>query len=207
MLCRSNFCTLSACLVAFTMLLSACGGGGGSSKPKTNPPPVIQTGVFVDAVVSGANYVTETQSGTTNTAGEYNYIEGEHVTFSIGGIVLGTALAGPVVTPLMLVEGATDSSDPRVINIVRLLLTLDADGDPNNGLEITAAAHSAATGLSVEFDSATFDAEVQPVVDAVKGSGTQLVDAGNAQNHFDTTLKTSWGTMVWGADCWNQLCQ
>ena len=116
-------------------------------------------------------------------------------------------MAGPVVTPLMLVDGAMDTTDPRVTNIVRLLITLDSDGNPDNGIEITAAAHDAAEGMSLDFASANFDTEVQTLVENVKGAGTQLVDAGSAQNHFNTSLKTSWGTMTWGTDCWGQVCQ
>lgn len=198
-------------LLFVTLLLVACSSGGGDSNPNPSntptPDPEILTGVFVDAPVAGANYSTETQSGMTNTAGEYNYVEGETVTFSIGGIVLGTAMAGPVVTPLMLVDGATDATDPSVTNIVRLLMTLDSDSNPDNGIEITTTAQEAAANMSLDFASTTFDADAQALIDTVKGTGTQLVDAGSAQDHFNTSLKTSWGTMTWGTDCWGQVCQ
>jgi hypothetical protein len=213
MMCRSDIFTRPLSLLLLTIFLIACGSGGDGGGPSGGPsgtpnqPPEILTGVFLDSLVSGVNYRTETQSGMTNTNGEFNYINSEHVTFSIGGIVLGIAQAGPVVTPLMLVDGAIDAADPRVINIVRLLMTLDSDGNPGNGIEIPVLAHTAAAGLTVDFASATFVTDVQALVDAVKGAGTQLVDAGSAQNHFNTSLKTSWGTMTWGADCWNQVCQ
>ena len=211
MLCRTDFCIKSLYLLLLTLVLVACGGGGDGGSPNPSgtptPPPETLTGVFVDSPVSGANYSTDTQSGMTNSVGEYDYVDGEMVTFSIGGIVLGTAMAGPVVTPLMLVDGATDANDSRVTNIVRLLMTLDSDGNPDNGLEIPADTHTAAAALSVDFASATFEAEVQALLNAVKGNGAQLVDAGNAQNHFNTSLKTSWGTMTWGTDCWGQVCQ
>jgi len=213
MTCHTNFYIKSLGLFLIVSLLVACGGGGDGDSPgggpsgTPSPQPDILSGVFLDSLVSGVNYTTETQSGMTNSDGEYNYTDGEEVTFSIGDIVLGTSLVGPVVTPLMLVDGAMDANDPRVTNIVRLLMTLDSDGNPDNGIEISAAAHTAAAGLSVDFASTTFDADVQALVDDVKGTGTQLVDAGGAQNHFNTSLKTSWGTMTWGTDCWNQVCQ
>lgn len=198
-------------LLLVTFVLAACssGGDGNSPNPSGNPTPQpdILTGVFVDSPVSGANYRTETQSGMTNSAGQYNYVNGELVTFSIGGIILGSAMAGLIVTPLMLVDDTVDVTDPRVTNIVRLLMTLDSDGNPDNGIEITADTHDAAAGLSLDFAGATFDADAQALVDIVKGTATQLVDASNAQNHFNTSLKTSWGTMTWGTDCWGQVCQ
>jgi hypothetical protein len=213
MLCRTNALAKSFGLLFLSIFLIACssggdgGGPGGGPSGTPNPSPEILTGVFIDSLVSGVNYRTETQTGSTNTHGEYNYVAGERVTFSIGGIVLGSTLAGPVVTPLMLVDGAADANDPRVVNIVRLLMTLDSDSNPDNGIDIPAVAHTAAAGLSVDFASATFEADIQSLVDTVKGAGTQIVDAGSAQNHFNTSLKTSWGTMTWGTDCWNQVCQ
>jgi hypothetical protein len=192
-------------LVCVAVLLTACGGGGdGGTNPK--PQPVVQTGVFVDSLVAGVNYATASQQGVTNSRGEFNYLDGERVTFSIGGIVLGTADAGPVVTALMLVNGANDVSDPRVTNIIRLLISLDSDANPGNGINISPTTHTAAAGMSLDFSSATFDTHVQALLEAVNGADSQLVDAGEAQTHFNTTIKTSWGTMTWGTDCWNQVC-
>jgi len=212
-MCHTHIFTKTLWLFSLLIVLVACSSGGDGGEPgggpsgTPTPNPDVLTGIFVDSPVSGANYRTATQSGTTSTAGEYNYVDGESVTFSIGGIVLGTAIAGPIVSPLMLVDGAVDASDPRVTNIVRLLMTLDSDSNPNNGIEITAVAHNAAAGMSLDFSSATFDADAQGLVDAVKGTGTQLVDGGSAQDHLNTSLKTSWGTMTWGTDCWGQVCQ
>ena len=194
-------------LLSVLLFLAACGGGGGGDASKSDAQPVVLTGVFLDAVVSGVNYQTATKSGVTNSDGEYNYVAGEQVTFSVGGVVLGTALAGPVVTPLLLVDGAADATDPRVVNIVRLLLSLDSDGIPDNGIDITPDMHTAAAALSLDFDSATFDTDAQSLLETVIGAGTLLVDASVAQTHFNTTLKTSWGTMTWGTDCWDQVCQ
>jgi len=127
--------------IGILTLLTACGGGGGGGggDESTNLCTTTCTGIFVDDPVAGLHYETPTFSGTTNSAGEFDYLPGETVTFSIGGIVLGSAEAGPVVTPLTLVSGATDATDPVVTNIVRLLLTLDDDGNPDNGISISAA--------------------------------------------------------------------
>ena len=183
-------------LGASVLVLSACGGGGGSGN--TTPPPTPSTGVFVDSLVAGIHYETPTYSGTTNSAGEYDYLPGETVTFSIGDIVFGSSPAGPVVTPLSLVPGATDATDPVVTNIVRLLLTLDDDGNPDNGINIDAATTTAATGLTVDFTAdLSLDAGVATLLTAI-GSPT-LVDETAAQAHFTETLTTTWGNMSWGA--------
>lgn len=189
------------------LILSACGGGGGDGGQPivTIPTPTIQTGVFIDSLVIGVYYETQTKSGVTNAAGEYQYIDGETVTFSIGGIVLGSTIAAPVVTPVDIVEGATDASDPAVSNIIRLLLTLDVDGDASNGLDLTIAT-AVAVDSSIAVDSPTFETDVTALLGSIKGSGTSLVDVTTAIAHFDETLHASWGTSVWGGDCWGTVC-
>jgi len=199
-------CKKILALSASVLFVCACSGGGGGSS--TTPPvvpttPTTSTGVFVDSVASGIHYETPTHSGTTNSAGEYDYLPGETVTFSIGGIVLGSASAGPVVTPLTLVSGATDATDPKVTNIVRLLLTLDDDGDPSNGISISAATATAAAGLTVDFAAADLsaDAGVTTLLSAIPSTPV-LVDATTAQAHFTATLASTWGSMTWGTGTW-----
>lgn len=193
--------TLTASVLG--VILTACGGGGGSGGGgggSTTPDPVL-TGVLTDAVVSGVAYATETHSGFTNANGQYEYEAGETVTFSIGGIQLGTVAAGPVITPLTL-AGATDVTDQQVTNIVRLLLTLDADGNPDNGIEISAATRMAASGISIDFDVPVADFSSDPVVAALivaaDTTSTALVDGTSAQNHLSETLASTWGLMNWG---------
>ena len=191
-------------LSASILWLSACGGGSGD--PGTTITPVIpSTGVFVDAPVAGLRYKTATQSGITSSAGKYNYLPGETVTFSIGDIVLGSTQAGPVATPLSLVSGATDATDPVVTNIVRLLMTLDADANPANGIVISTATDTAAQGRSVDFSVADLatDAGMVALLAALPATPT-LVDASAAQAHFTATLaaQSDWGTLAWGSGTW-----
>jgi hypothetical protein len=186
--------------------LAACGGGGGDPHPDPDPiQKTTQIGVFIDSAVAGVDYVTETKFGVTNTAGEYEYLEGETVSFFIGDILLGTTVAGPVVTVINIVDGATDATDPVVKNIIRLLVTLDADGDPSNGIDVSAA-QAAATGTHISVSSPTFESDVAALIVAVKGAGATLVDENIAINHFNETLQTGWGTSVWGSDCWQTVC-
>ena len=186
-----------------SLVLTACGGGGDDPPVPPVPPVTASTGVFVDGVVDGLNYETPTFFGTTNNAGEYDFLPGETVTFSIGGIVLGSTTAGPVVTPLTLVSGAKDHENLVVTNIVRLLLTLDGDGNPNNGISIPPKTTAAAVGLSVDFTTTnlTTDAGITTLLAALPGTPT-LVDAVEAQAHFKETLATTWGIMSWGSGKW-----
>jgi len=127
---------IRACLVLLSLaLLGGCGGG--ASEPTPNP---ILTGRFVDAPVAGLAYRTPTLSGRTDAEGRFQYRAGERVRFAIGALALGDAPGAAVITPVQLVSDGTPEH-PEVINRVRLLLTPDADGDPDNGIQIPEAAH------------------------------------------------------------------
>ncbi len=184
-----------------SLMLISCGG---SSDPASDPSEVL-SGIFTDAIVSGVSYVTETRSGFTNAKGEYDYVPGETVTFSIGGIVLGSSSAGPVVTPLSLV-GTSDVTNPVAINIVRLLMSLDTDGNPNNGIQITEKTRNSATDAVIDFNLplADFDktGAVTRLISAAETSNVVLVDAATAQSHLTNTLATTWGLMDWGTGNW-----
>jgi hypothetical protein len=189
---------------ALLLTLTACGGGGDSTTATATE--TVSTGVFIDSAVEGLQYETATQSGTTNSLGEYDYLPGETVTFSIGGIVLGSTIAGPVVTPLSLVPDATSAIDPVVTNIVRLLLSLDSDGDPDNGITISSDVTTAANDLAVDFSVADLSADdgITSLLNNIQS--LTLVSESVAQNHFNQTLavqaKSTWGSLQWGSNAW-----
>jgi hypothetical protein len=190
------------------LTLTACGGGGGDSTTTTE---TVSTGAFIDSAVEGLQYETATRSGTTNSLGEYDYLAGETVTFSIGGIVLGSAIAGSVVTPLSLVPDATNATNPMVTNIVRLLLSLDSDGDPDNGITISSEVTTAANDLAVDFSVADLSAD-DGIISLLNNLPTlTLVSESVAQNHFNLTLaikaKSTWGSLQWGSSQWRSASQ
>jgi hypothetical protein len=190
-------CTVLATTLA--LLLSACGGGSdgsvspapsdpsGSNGPSNDPAP--QIGMFLDAPVAGIAYrsVGKTEVKYTNADGEYEYQPGEQVIFSIGGIELPAVAATGVVTPLT-VFATNDLTDPSVVNLARLLQTLDTDGNPENGITIAAAAHSNATGMTVNFaDTAAFETGVSNLI-ANGGGATELVTSQDAIDHVQSQL-------------------
>lgn len=193
------------------LLLAACGSD--DSAPAVDIAPAeetLLTGVFVDSAVEGIFYETATQSGTTNSLGEYNYLPGETVTFSIGAIVLGAAPASGVVTPLSIVPDAVSADNVQVNNIVRFLLSLDSDGDPDNGISISSDITTAAADTVVDFSVA--DLSVEPGVTALLDAfpAIILVDETTAQSHFNETLalleaeqNTVWGNLQWGSGTWS----
>ncbi|MCK4707942.1 MAG: hypothetical protein KAU21_04935, partial [Gammaproteobacteria bacterium] len=141
---------IKAALLLFSVaMLNACGGG--SSGGESSQPTTL-TGVFIDSAVEGLHYETPTHSGITNVNGEFEYFSGEFVTFSIGGIVLGSATGATQITPFDLFGLTAPSTElalrlelnnnnvtdfDRVTNIALLLLALDNDSNPDNGIDLT----------------------------------------------------------------------
>lgn len=122
-----------ATFVAFSTigLLSGCGGGSGNGNR-----PVVLNGVFKDSSVSGLSYLSGNQKGVTGQNGEFKYEENGNITFSIGGVNLGTTKAKNVMTPKdLVVDGEVDT--PEVLNKVRFLMMLDKDNKPENGIQIS----------------------------------------------------------------------
>lgn len=184
-----------------TVLISACGGGGGSntampstpSTTETSPPePAAETettytGVFIDSPVQGLNYRTASQSGVTNAAGEYIYQLNEKVIFSIGGIDFPEVDVAAEITPLTVFD--TDDFDHvGVVNMVRLLQTLDLDGIPENGIELAENIHMLASTLDVDFTDSTFDTTVAQFVIDNNAININLVSAEQAIQHLKDTL-------------------
>ncbi|MEE8057981.1 MAG: hypothetical protein V3T17_09110 [Pseudomonadales bacterium] len=186
------------CLSVAFVAVTACGGGGSSTPTTETPPPQPPTaqGIFLDSAVEGLRYVSGGQSGLTDANGTFTYEVGASVTFTIGDIEIGTAQGAAILTPLEFVPTALDESDPMVVNILRFLQTLDDDGDPDNGIQITELVRDLAAGLSITFnqsiDNFTGDGNVQVIVSdltATSSAGARLlIDASIARAHFRETL-------------------
>jgi para-nitrobenzyl esterase len=102
-------------------------------------------------------------------------------------------------TPVDLVAGAQNETDPTVTNITRLLITLDEDNIIGNGITISPEVREALVGASINFDQdpAVFaqDAEVLEVINTVNlhfnlvGMGERtLCSVEEAQDHLGNTL-------------------
>lgn len=174
----------------FALLVSACGGGGGGGSASNT-----QQGYFIDSAVNGLTYTSTSHSGTTDVDGGFDYEPGETVTFSIGGITIGSAVGATTLTPISLVTDAVDESHPTVVNITRFLLTLDEDSNPDNGITISESVRLAAETLSVDFEKSEADFEVaNDVVTALTTliSSTVLISSEVAQSHLRSTILTSY---------------
>ncbi|WP_024972811.1 hypothetical protein [Ralstonia pickettii] len=190
-----NTNTLRFTYLALCVALTACGGGNdgssGTTDTTTSPPTTAQTaqGVFVDAPVAGLHYVSGNLSGTTDAAGHFNYVPGQPVTFSVGGVTIGSATGQAIVTPLALVPNATDVTNDTVTNIGAFLQSLDSGGNPGSSIEISAASVAALNNTQLNFAQTPAAFAADPaVVSAIQAAAPQktLVSPAAAQAHMQS---------------------
>jgi len=192
--------------LCLAVLLAACGGSDDApvvTAPAT-PAKTQITGVFYDAAVEGLEYAAGTAAKASTTAkGEFTCFQGDTVSFSLGGIALGSAACAATVTPLQL-AGATDAKDVKVANRLLALQLLDEDSDPSNGIKIAADVKTALAGKTLDF-GATADSFNTALASVLQAAGSKYaarsVDADRRQladEHFADTLASKLGTPVAG---------
>lgn len=169
-------------------MLTACGGS--DSNDGKEKSPTTQTGVFIDSEVANIAYKTASKEAFTNSKGEFQYLDGESVTFSVGGIELPSVKAQSVITPLDITK-ASNINDTQTANIARFLQSLDSD--PNtDGIQIAAKAHEKAKELQIEnidfAQTVSFESAVSQLI-ADSGSPIKaLVSKAKAVEHVQDTL-------------------
>lgn len=196
----SRFFAVMVCAI-LTCLLTNCSSGSGHGSPPHITPLDAQTGRFLDSAVTGVAYSTGHWTDVsgfdgivmTDVEGSFIYQPGENVTFSIGGVVLGTAPAKRNVTPIDLVPGAVDTNNDTVITMCQFLQSLDDDLTPENGIVISEEVRNALSGFEpVEFNTLSVE-EVEGIFvtlneDQVFPEERSLVSADSALVHFEETL-------------------
>ena len=187
------------CLVLISTA-TGCGGGNGAGNENADGLSDTDSGLFLDCAVAGLAYRTATCSGVTDGQGLFAYTPCETVTFRLGDIVLGTANARGMITPMDLVPEAADENHPAVINIARMLQSLDDDGRYDEVITIPAGVHDVLKGFSqIDFnqnaDSFSSDPAVALIFEQLNqarvfgGRTATLVDAQTAVLHFQGTLE------------------
>ncbi len=116
--------------------LVGCGGGGSSSSTAS------QTGYLIDAPVANATYdcIADGEEGKTTGADGSFTCHTMHVRFRIGNLVLGEINALPedkLVYPQDLAGVPRENlDDPKVVEMARMIQSMDADADLSNGIQI-----------------------------------------------------------------------
>ncbi len=177
---------------ALALCLTACGSDSSTSEAPITPEPALPevstyTGQFFDSAVAGLNYKTASQSGQTNQLGEFQFQDKESIIFSIGGIALPSTVANLYLTPLDIYQ-TRDTNQIEVINLLRLLQSLDADGDASNGIEIEESVHQLAANLTIDFSASDFEQQVADLISKSGAVNQELISATMAIDHFKLTL-------------------
>lgn len=124
-------------LLFFCVLAIACSET--ETVQSDNSDLQVKTGVFLDSAVEGLYYETSTQSGFTNQLGEFNYLEGEIISFYLGDFELGSAKADQILSPISIADTPkANIYTPEVQYMAALLQTLDLDGNVENGIKLDA---------------------------------------------------------------------
>ncbi|MEN8801389.1 MAG: hypothetical protein ABF297_05355 [Thiogranum sp.] len=192
--------TLTGAKCAF-VAKSGTGTGDKEDENRSTLVVVISDGRLIDGPVQGVRYLSGSVSGITGSEGEFQYEEGNTIRFFIGDIALGGATPGKaIITPLDLVPGGTLET-PAVINIARLLQSLDAEpgGDgirvPGN-LQAAAVQSNDKIAASIHFldfaDEAAFVNAASQLIATLTASypfTAVLVDAETAREHLSQSIQ------------------
>jgi len=174
--------TLSFILSA--AMFSACDNAS-SNENNFNPSAIATqnnvSGIFVDSAVEGLLYKCNPSklTGTTNYQGEFTCKEEDDITFYIGDILVGGAIVQEKISPYTLFEDNITS----VINLTRLLQTLDNDSNPNNGIILREYRTQLLNNEAIIFSSKNFEFNLESLL------GNKLVDVKDAMKHLHSTLE------------------
>jgi hypothetical protein len=150
----------------------------------------IKTGVFLDSAVENLYYKTDELSGYTDALGTFRFRPDEQVRFYIGSAEIGSAEGQKKLTPFDITDD-DDVDDDRTMNIAVLLQSLDQDGDPDNGIYLSEAAHnSAPADLSLRLDQTEAEFESDQVIEkyVFSVSSSTLVSRTVALAHLQDTI-------------------
>jgi hypothetical protein len=202
------------CALLLTSLLGACGGGGSDRSPRADPDPVAApdptptpepppgpvmiSGQFKDANVSGLSFESGTHTGITDALGSFSCNSDQRISFAVGAVALGSSDCAEVVTPVSLIANGTPHA-PAVVNIARFLQMLDSNGDPGDGIEVSDAVQMrAASWPAVDFAAPDLNVELRSIVDDLAAQGGYpLPDASEARDHLLQSLQCVHAGVYW----------
>jgi hypothetical protein len=184
---KSQKCLLALCCIV-TMFIAGCGSSSKSGGSVS--------GVFADAPVGGLTFTCGTQKGpqVTGAGGTFTCPAKSDVTFSVGGITICTAPAQAFMTPVSCAQAngnpSADASTPSVVATAQFIISIGTPTGTAPGslstLTITSAELTAASGLSLDFSTAT-QTDLQTAVSTVN-PGQTLASPTTAINELTGTV-------------------
>ncbi|MDH5551715.1 MAG: adhesin [Nitrosomonas sp.] len=158
-------------------------------------PSGAATGVLGTKVAGVSYSASSGKSGITDEDGTFEFNHGDTIEFKLGGLDLGKVPASPVVTPVTLADG----NENKLQNILILFQSLDSDGDPSNGISITAETAEAinkSINLAGDPDKFASAAKLQEIIENSEIDGA-VKTAEEANTSFLSQSTTMLGGKVW----------
>lgn len=191
---KVNLCILILFVLAY---LIACGNNDEYPIVLPGEKTLEYTGVFLGPI-KGLGYETPSITSRTGTGGSFQFNTGESTRFFIGDVNVGTTRATDILTTMELAGIGVRYNHPSIESMNRLLLTLDTDLDPSNGIEILPTIFDAGLDKRISFDLRYPEFDEQPdLVEFLKKISNilgvterTLVTPGEAGTFFTTNIKT-----------------
>ena len=168
-------------ILTSSLLFLGCGEEKVYSETPTvvNPAPTKAssvTGTFVDDLVEGLHYECSSgTSGVTNAKGEYTCNTDDNVTFSLGGVTLGTASAlNTQITPYTLFP----NDNTAAVNLARLLQTINT-GSSTNTIIIDSNLEALIPN-DTNFSNPTFEVDAQTALNQTLVSEVEARESMNS---------------------------
>ncbi len=193
---------VSAIVAVGASFTLGCGSGSGPTTVTPPPPPPTGalSGRLVDDPVEGVTYVTTSGvTGVTGPNGEYSYNAGDRVSFKLGTKVLAAGItATGIITPVAMAANAT-----ILQNLLVLLQSLDADGNPLNGIRIPQGSRDAVDStLNLGLDPSVFASSANTVLVKAQQAGgitTGITAPAQASSTFRRQFLQLFALRVWAS--------
>ena len=206
---------LKVLIFGFILTFIAGCGGGSSSTTVSNDNITYDTAQFVDSPVAGLDYKTDSLSGVTDSNGEFKYNKNDKkVEFFVGTIKIGEFNLSKLNTDKKILPSElfgldrNNTTDDRVIKVIRFLQSLDNDSNISNGITIDDLTKDILRALTETNDTVNknlTDNKITVIEDMLKGVGKTLMPERNARENYKKYLQNELNitpdfmpfTMVW----------
>ncbi|HIP12544.1 MAG TPA: cadherin repeat domain-containing protein [Arcobacter sp.] len=184
--------------IYISIALIFIGCGSSSSDSTSTNINNNSTGYLIDSSVSGVEYYCDELEGITTSTGElkFNY-NCNSILFKIGSVTLAEMSTKNIkndnifyITDIAQRTTRNDTNNTSVINIIRLLQSLDDDNNPENGINITSETRKNITN-TIPFNISSeniSENDLQGVLNDAEVT-TELVSSIKALVHFEQTLR------------------
>jgi len=186
-----KFALALCCIV--TMFIAGCG----SSSTKSSTTTSNINGVFADAPVVGLSFSCGSTTGVTGAGGAFTCPQSSTVTFTVGGVTICSAPAQAFMTPVTCAQAngnpTANASTPSVVATAQFVISIGTPVGTTLGslstLTITSAEVQAASGVSLDFSTAT-QGDLQTAVTTINPGQTLATEA-TATNELTGTVATN----------------